>query len=70
MIGDDEIEKSVLKENLVVQFEIKDLEKLKEFLGKEIPYSKILSFISQRKYVLNILKKTSFLCRTSYVLIK
>jgi len=29
VIGDDEIEKSVLHENLVVQFEIKDQEKLK-----------------------------------------
>jgi len=47
---------------------MKDLEKLKYFLGLEVVYFKKEIFISQRKYVLNILKEASKLgCRTSGV---
>nr|KYP50092.1 hypothetical protein KK1_028166 [Cajanus cajan] len=47
---------------------MKDLGKLKYFLGIEIAYSKNGIFISQRKYVLDLLKETGKLgCRTSTV---
>nr|KYP52093.1 hypothetical protein KK1_026003 [Cajanus cajan] len=60
--GDDETKK------LTAQFEMKDLGKLKYFLGIEVVYSKYEIFISQRKYVLDLLKETRKLgCRTSTV---
>nr|KYP35648.1 Retrovirus-related Pol polyprotein from transposon TNT 1-94 [Cajanus cajan] len=66
--GDDETEKLALKEKLAAQFEMKDLGKLKYFLGIEVAYSKNGIFISQRKYVLDLLKETGKLgCRTSTV---
>nr|KYP72424.1 hypothetical protein KK1_005012 [Cajanus cajan] len=66
--GDDEIEKLTLKEKLAAQFEMKDLGKLKYFLGIEVAYSKKGIFIFQRKYVLDLLKETGKLgCRTSTV---
>nr|KYP73849.1 Retrovirus-related Pol polyprotein from transposon TNT 1-94 [Cajanus cajan] len=65
---DDETEKLALKEKLAAQFEMKDLGKLKYFLGIEVAYSKNGIFISQRKYVLDLLKETGKLgCRTSTV---
>ncbi|RDX75758.1 putative mitochondrial protein, partial [Mucuna pruriens] len=66
--GDDEIEKLTLKEKLATQFEMKELAKLKYFLGIEVAYSKQGISISQRKYVLNLLKETGKLgCKTSGV---
>ncbi|RDX90757.1 Copia protein, partial [Mucuna pruriens] len=57
--GDDEIEKLTLKEKLG---------KLKYFLGIEVAYSKQGIFISQRKYILDLLKETGKLgCKTSRV---
>ncbi|RDY05890.1 Copia protein, partial [Mucuna pruriens] len=56
--GDNEIEKLNLKEKLATQFEMKELGKLKYFLGIEVAYSKQGIFISQRKYVLDLLKET------------
>jgi Reverse transcriptase (RNA-dependent DNA polymerase) len=48
-----------VKDYLKNDFDIKDLGKLKYFLGIEIAYSKEKSlFLSQRKYVLNLLKET------------
>ncbi|RDX76692.1 putative mitochondrial protein, partial [Mucuna pruriens] len=69
--GDDEIEKLTLKEKLATQFETKELGKLKYFLGIEVAYSKQGIFISQRKYVLDILIETGKLgCKSSRVPIK
>nr|KYP41329.1 Copia protein [Cajanus cajan] len=61
-------EKLVLKEKLATQFEMKDIGKLRYFLGIEVVYSKKGIFISQKKYVLDLLKETGKLgCRTSTV---
>nr|KYP34599.1 hypothetical protein KK1_044433 [Cajanus cajan] len=47
---------------------MKDLVKLNYFLGKEVAYSKNGIFISQRKYVLDLLKEIGKLgCRTSTI---
>ncbi|RDX99738.1 Copia protein, partial [Mucuna pruriens] len=56
--GDDEIEKLTLKGELATQFEMKELGKLKYFLGIDVTYFKQGIFISQRKYVLDLLKET------------
>nr|KYP62611.1 Retrovirus-related Pol polyprotein from transposon TNT 1-94 [Cajanus cajan] len=66
--GDDETKNLALKDKLATQFEMKDLGKLKYFLGIEVAYSKNGIFISQRKYVLDLLKETGKLgCKTSTV---
>ncbi|RDX65732.1 hypothetical protein CR513_55583, partial [Mucuna pruriens] len=66
--GDDEIEKLNLKEKLATQFEMKELGKLKYFLGIEVAYSKQGIFISQRKFVLDLLKEIGKLgCKISMV---
>ncbi|RDX78941.1 hypothetical protein CR513_40699, partial [Mucuna pruriens] len=68
IIGDDEIEKLNMKEKLATQFEMKELGKLKYFLRIEVVYSKQGIFISQRKYVLDLLKETGKLgCKISRV---
>ena len=47
---------------------MKDLGKLKYFLGIEVAYSRQGIFISQRKYILDILKETGKLgCKTTRV---
>jgi hypothetical protein len=56
--GNDELEKQNLRKELAAQFEMKDLGKLKYFLGMEVAYSKQGIFICQRKYVLDLLKET------------
>ena len=53
---DDVEEMKKLKEQLAMEFEIKDLGALKFFLGIELARSKQGIFISQRKYVLDLLK--------------
>ncbi|RDX67459.1 Copia protein, partial [Mucuna pruriens] len=55
---DDEIKQLTLKEKLTTQFQMKELGKLKYFLRIEVAYSKQGIFISQRKYVLDLLKET------------
>ena len=50
-----------LKEYLGEEFEIKDLSKLRYFLGIEVAQSNMGIFISQRKFVLNLLEETSML---------
>ena len=56
--GNDEKEKESLEKCLAREFEIKELGKLKYFLGIEVARSKQGIFISQRKYVLDLLKET------------
>jgi len=56
--GDNQNEIEGVKRNLKQKFEIKDLGKLKYFLGIEIAHSTKGLFISQRKYVLDLLKET------------
>ncbi|XP_070049840.1 uncharacterized mitochondrial protein AtMg00810-like [Nicotiana tomentosiformis] len=57
MTVDDKEEMSRLKK-LAHEFEIKDLGKLQYFFRIEVARSKSGIFISQRKYILNLLKKT------------
>jgi Reverse transcriptase (RNA-dependent DNA polymerase) len=56
--GDSQSEIDSIKNHLKQKFDIKDLEKLKYFLGIEIAHSSKGLFISQRKYVLDLLKET------------
>ena len=55
--GNDEREKHELKQILVIEFEIKELGKLKYFLGIEVVYSTQGIFISQQKYVTDYWQK-------------
>ena len=61
LTGDDEEEISKLRKNLFAEFEMKDLRLLKYFLGIEVLRSKKGIFISQRKYVLDLLTETGLL---------
>ena len=56
--GNDEKEKNTLKQCLAKEFEIKDLRKLKYFLGIEVAQSKQGVFISQQKYVIDLPRNT------------
>ncbi|RVW15363.1 Retrovirus-related Pol polyprotein from transposon RE1 [Vitis vinifera] len=56
--GNDEREKHELKQILVIESEIKELGKLKYFLGIEVVYSTQGIFISQQKYVTDLLAET------------
>ena len=55
---DDENEMNRLKTCLIVEFEIKDLGSLRYFLGIEVARSKKGIVVSQRKYILDLLKET------------
>lgn len=52
--GDDEAKKQLLRS----QIEMKELGNLKYFVGIEVAYSKQCIFISQRKYILELLSET------------
>ncbi|RVW30369.1 Retrovirus-related Pol polyprotein from transposon TNT 1-94 [Vitis vinifera] len=56
--GNDEREKHEVKQRLATEFEIKELGKLKYFLGIEVAYSTQGIFISQQKYVTDLLAET------------
>ena len=61
VIGDDQEEMAQLKNHLAREFEIKDLGKLRYFLGIEVARSQKGIFISQRKYILDLLTETGML---------
>jgi hypothetical protein len=64
--ADDETEIRRVKDNLGKQFEVKDLGQLQYFLGIEIARSPKGIFLSQRKYVLDLLSETCMLwCRSA-----
>ena len=66
LTGNDSEEMQRLKTYLAFEFEIKDLGYLKYFLGIEVARSKDGIFISQRKYILDLLEKTGMLgCKAS-----
>jgi len=58
VIGDDEEEQMLLKRNLALEFEIKNLGILRYFLDIEVAYSKDGIFLFQRKYTLDLLAET------------
>jgi len=55
--GDDEEEQRLLAQHLANEFEIKTLGKLKYFLGIEVAHSKKGIFISQQKYITDLLQE-------------
>ena len=61
MTGDDMNEIISLKALLAQEFEIKDLGSMKYFLGMEVARSNKGIFISQRKYILDLLEETGML---------
>jgi hypothetical protein len=58
MTGDDWTEQQILSQCLAKEFEIKTLGKLKYFLGIEVAHSRKGIFISQQKYITDLLKET------------
>ena len=64
MIGNNEKKRQTLRQCLTKEFEIKELGRLKYFLGIKVAHSKQGIFISQQKYVTDFLKETRKLaCR-------
>ncbi|CAL8119741.1 unnamed protein product [Prunus armeniaca] len=59
--GDDTVEIEELHKRLASEFEMKDLGILKYFLGVEVTRSKHGLFLSQRKYVMDLLADTRML---------
>ncbi|RVW45713.1 Retrovirus-related Pol polyprotein from transposon RE1 [Vitis vinifera] len=59
--GNDMEELQNLKKYLSEEFEVKDLGNLKYFLGMEVARSRKGIVVSQRKYILNLLKEISML---------
>lgn len=59
--GDDPVEKESLTKKLATEFEIKELGKVKYFFSIEVAQSEKGIFISQQKYVLDLLKETGMM---------
>lgn len=71
VIGNDEVEIARIKNALSREFEIKDLGSLRYFLGIEVARSTQGIFLSQRKYVLNLLKEARMAgCKPCFTPIK
>ena len=58
MTGSDSKEIRHLEHRLAQEFAVKSLEQLKYFLGIEVAHSKDGIFLSQQKYVLDLLEAT------------
>ena len=63
MMGTKELERQTLRQCLTKEFEIKELGRLKYFLGIEVAHTKQGIVISQQKYVTYLLKETRKLAR-------
>ena len=61
LTGDHIEEISRIKVALGKEFEVKDLGNLKYFLGMEVARSRLGIYVSQRKYILDLLKETGML---------
>ena len=59
--GNNEVEISQLKKMLAKSFEVKDMGYLHYFLGIEVAYGPKGIYLSQRKYVLDLLEETGML---------
>ena len=59
--GNDKVEIQTLKEKLFREFEMKDLGRLKYFLGDEVLRSNKGIFICQKKYIMDLLAVTGML---------
>ena len=59
--GDDQAEMQNLQKYLASEFGMKSLGDLKYFLGIEVVRSKHSIFLSQRKYILDLLAETRIL---------
>ena len=72
IVTEDDLEKiEKLKKQLAKEFEIKELGQLKYFLGIEVAHSRNGIFISQQKYILDLLQETRMLgCKPSETPIK
>ena len=57
LTGDDNNEIRRIKDKLATEFEMKDLGNLRYFLGMEIARNRSGISVSQRKYVLDLLKR-------------
>ncbi|KAL5540377.1 hypothetical protein UlMin_045222 [Ulmus minor] len=62
--GDDERESQFFRKSLAKEFEIKELGRLKYFLGIDVTNSRLGRLISQQKYITDLLKeKGKLACR-------
>jgi len=70
VICDNEEEKQLLSQHLDKEFQIKTLEKLDYFLGFEVAHSKKVIFISQQKFIIDLLKESGKItCKLASILI-
>ena len=71
VIGNDPEEREALQDYLSREFEMKDLDPLKYFLGIEVSRSNKGIFLSQRKYALDLLQETGMsACQPADTLVK